>query len=217
MSNPDGIYNELLESNSNSRTRDSLRIINEVCREQHEKHKSKDFSVATIGKIVNERGGPSERAIRNKTGALYRALIEAWGTSVNGNTRKTRDVNLSEIEKAFSRIEEPGIRTLALSIHAQLRKKENELREAKRILEENLQIDLRPKAIEPLQQLLPASSVFGLNKMEIDALREAVSEEKMQNEDWEKLQNGSVNNSSGRRIYRAGYTHAIEKILRVLE
>lgn len=54
-----------------------MKRIHDACKSQYEIHKSNDFSVATISKII-ENEGPSERAIHNKTGADYKALILAW-------------------------------------------------------------------------------------------------------------------------------------------
>lgn len=50
---------------------------------------SYDFSVATIGRLSHERGGPGTQPIRNKSGERYRALIEGRQKLAAGSARKS--------------------------------------------------------------------------------------------------------------------------------
>ena len=59
----------------------SLRLIHAVCVEQQDRG-SNDYSIATIGRLSADRGGPAAGAIRNKTGEAYRALINTFAGSV---------------------------------------------------------------------------------------------------------------------------------------
>jgi len=70
---------EELKIHANSRKRRSLEIIAEICSEQRERN-SKDFSIATIGRLSTKAERPATQSIRNKTGGDYRALIKAWLT-----------------------------------------------------------------------------------------------------------------------------------------
>lgn len=78
---------EQLKANANTRKQKNLDLIHAVCREQYERG-SKDFSVATISRIAQERGGPITSAIHNKTGDSFKGLIKAWATHTGGVTRK---------------------------------------------------------------------------------------------------------------------------------
>jgi len=69
----------------------SLRLIYAICEEQRDRG-SKDYSVATIGRLSAERGGPAAGAIRNKTGEPYRAVIKAFADSVGSKSRRTVEV-----------------------------------------------------------------------------------------------------------------------------
>ena len=68
---------EQLKANANTRKQKNLDLIHAVCREQYERG-SKDFSVATISRIAQERGGPATSTIHNKTGDDFKGLIKAW-------------------------------------------------------------------------------------------------------------------------------------------
>ncbi|WP_018606532.1 gamma-mobile-trio protein GmtX [Uliginosibacterium gangwonense] len=74
---------EQLKANTTSRKAKNLDIIHAVCREQHERG-STDFSVATISKISQERGGPVTSTIHNKTGDDFKGLIRAWAGHTGG-------------------------------------------------------------------------------------------------------------------------------------
>jgi hypothetical protein len=81
---------EALCADADPRKERSLRLIYAICEEQLDRG-SEDYSVATIGRLSAERGGPAAGAIRHKTGAAYRAVIKAFADSVGGKTRKTVD------------------------------------------------------------------------------------------------------------------------------
>ena len=88
---PDDLL-EQLKANANARKQKNLDLIHAVCREQYERG-SKDFSVATISRIAQERGGPATSTIHNKTGDGYKGLIRAWAEHTGGVTRKVRQVS----------------------------------------------------------------------------------------------------------------------------
>src|ERR1039457_3219592 len=82
---------ELLKTKSNARKRRSLDVIYGICREQVERG-SCDFSIATIGRVSSEQGGPSPQTIRNKGGDDFRALISTWADhSKRGKKKKTQN------------------------------------------------------------------------------------------------------------------------------
>src|SRR6266849_2066721 len=76
-----------LKHDATTRTQQSLNVIHAICSEQRQRD-SRDFSIATIGRLSSDRGGPSPQAIRNETGKHYRALLTAWANYTNGTTRK---------------------------------------------------------------------------------------------------------------------------------
>jgi hypothetical protein len=78
---------DLLKAKSNTRKQRSLEIINGICREQLDRGSS-DFSIATIGRLSSERGGPSPQTIRNKGGDDFRALIATWAEHSQGSNEE---------------------------------------------------------------------------------------------------------------------------------
>ena len=91
MTHPDDLLDQL-QKTATPRKQKTLDLIHEVCREQYERG-SRDFSVATIARIAEDRGGPSKGAIHNKTGDDYKGLIKAWAEHTGGVTRKVRQVS----------------------------------------------------------------------------------------------------------------------------
>ena len=73
---PDDLL-EQLKKTATPRKQKTLDLIHEVCKEQYERG-SRDFSVATIARIAEDRGGPGKGTIHNKTGDDYKGLIKAW-------------------------------------------------------------------------------------------------------------------------------------------
>ena len=98
---------EQLKANANTRKQKNLDLIHAVCREQYERG-SKDFSVATISRIAQERGGPATSTIHNKTGDDFKGLIKAWATHTGGVPRKVRKATNTTVWDVLDRIPDPG-------------------------------------------------------------------------------------------------------------
>lgn len=105
---PKQLLDELCKD-AHPRTAASLRIIFDVCQEQEERG-STDYSVATIGKLANARGGPSAPAIRNKTGERYRALIVAYADNVGGRKKKGAAPKPSPADELLEGVSDPVLR-----------------------------------------------------------------------------------------------------------
>ena len=113
---------EALQQDASTRTRQSLTLIHEICSEQHASG-SKDFSVATIGKLSSGRGGPSPQAIRNASGEHYRALLSAWASYADGATRKPPARVASGVADAvLDMITEAAVRALVCRFPTENRK-----------------------------------------------------------------------------------------------
>lgn len=196
-----------LKKTATPRKQKTLDLIYEVCREQYERG-SKDFSVATIARIAEERGGPSKGAIHNKTGDDYKGLIKAWAQHTGGVTRKVRQVSENPYTALIEKIENPALRSMMAGILAENRKMRREITLLK--AEDNRVIDMRPQSSEAVQ-VLPAST--GLFPSEIEALRHAVSDQLLKDEGWKTDAEGRVLAETGRVIYKPGYVSAIRKIV----
>lgn len=202
---------EQLKKTANARKQRNLDIIHDVCREQYERG-SKDFSVATIARIAEGRGGPVKGSIHNKTGDDFKGLIKAWAEHTGGVTRKVRQASPNPYKALIEKIENPALRSMMSGILAENRKLR---RESALLKSETYRVlDMRPQVnnvpVTPIE-ILPAST--SLLPSEIDALRQAVSAKFLADEGWICDEDGRILNDRGRTIFRAGYATAIRKII----
>jgi hypothetical protein len=204
-----------LQQAASTRTRQSLTLIHAICSEQHTSG-SKDFSVATIGKLSSGRGGPAPQAIRNAAGAHYRALLGAWATYAEGATRKPPvRAEPGVADDVLGMIPDAAVRAIVGSFLAENRKlkAENMLLKTRA----NVVIDRRPVSVLSASQsktdvqVVPPLST--LKPLEVDALRHAISDELLQNMGWVvDAKTGRVS-KGGHIIFRAGFVTAIKKVL----
>ncbi|MBS0173467.1 MAG: hypothetical protein JSR64_05480 [Nitrospira sp.] len=207
---PDDLLEQLKKA-ATPRKQRTLDIIYEVCQEQYERG-SRDFSVATIARIAQDRGGPSKGAIHNKTGDDYKGLIKAWAEHTGGVTRKVRQVsNNNPYAALIDKIENPALRSMMAGILAENRQMRRQITLLK--AEGNRVIDMRPRHAENRDpvQILPPST--GLYPSEIEALRYAISDRLLQEQGWTTDAEGRVHNEVGRVIFKPGYVTAIRKII----
>lgn len=202
---------EQLKATATTRKAKNLNIIHAVCREQHERG-SRDFSVATISRIAQERGGPVKSTIHNKTGDDFKGLIKAWADHTGGLTRKVRKVAENPIYAVLDKIPDPAVRAVMGAVLAENKKLRGEVN----LLKANSEvvIDRTTKMVSQSQdaiQIMPA--LTGFTDDEKAALRHAISDALMQDEGWSQDDHGRVLNAKGRMIYKVGYTTAIRKIL----
>jgi hypothetical protein len=211
---PDDMLVQLLQSAS-KRRRASLEIIHAVCREQHARG-AKDFSIATIARLSEAKGGPTDSTIRNKTGEEYQGLIKCWASHTGGSPRKLPKPSEDPIMDLVGSVEKPEVRAILSSIVAENRKLKREVNLLKHQVSQTAVLDLRelPKSdATPTHagELLPSPKA--LTPSEIDALRKAISPETLAGEGWKLDGQGFVVSDSGRRIYDIGYVSAIKKLI----
>jgi len=109
---PEDVLKQLKIGAKSQRTRDSLDIIHQVCKEQFER-KSFNYSYSMIGALSGDRGGPKAQPIRNATGAIYRSLIDTWEKFVNSGTPASSAQRPPNLESdVLSLISDPVARIL---------------------------------------------------------------------------------------------------------
>lgn len=202
-----------LKHDATPRTQRSLDLLHTLCREQHQ-NGSRDFSVATMGRLSAERGGPSAQPIRNKTGAHYRALLAAWAAHVDGLTRKPpARAEPGVAEDVLDMIPDAAVRAVVGVILAENRKLLGEVALLKR--QAQVVVDHRPVSKEPgsesTVQVLPVLST--LLPMEVEALRQAVSKERLQLLGWEVDERNGRVTKEGRPVFQVGFMTALQKVL----
>ena len=173
----------------------------------------------SVGKISQERGGPSEQALRNKGGERYRALLTAWASHTNGTTRKMPAKAQAGVgNDVLEMIQDARVRTLVGRFLAENRKlrAENTLLKAST----SIVIDRRsisPKAtqqkeadlevIKPVLTLLPA---------EKEALSHSISDELVTQMGWTAdSKTGRIKHGTA-SIFKPSFVNAIKKIITTL-
>lgn len=209
---PDDLL-EQLKANANTRKQKNLDLIHAVCREQYERG-SKDFSVATISRIAQERGGPVTSTIHNKTGDDFKGLIKAWANHTGGVTRKLRKPTNNPVWDMLDLIPDPAVRSVMGAVLAENKKLRGEVN----LLNQhaNITIDYRDKSGEGPEaartgEYLPAD--VGLTVTEKEALHHAISEKFLKDEGWKEDKHGRILTDKGSPLFRIGFTTAIRKIL----
>ncbi|WP_342624341.1 gamma-mobile-trio protein GmtX [Pseudomonas alkylphenolica] len=210
---------EDLKAQATTRQAKSITILHQVLKAQYDGGE-RNFSIAEIARLSTERGGPTAQTIRNKTGLVFRQLIEAWAAQA-GTTMKAPVnplVKANKVPKDYDllqRLTDPALRAVFGQIIAERNRFRNELNTLKTHSE--LIVDKRPvqhfaqTAENGAVQILPA---LKLNDMEIEALKAAVSDDFFDDRDWTVSQAGQVKDESRREIYKHGYVNAIKKILK---
>lgn len=208
--NPQMVLSTLLEGAS-TRKKQSLDRLNELLNAHHEDN-NKDFSIATIGRLSHDQGGPGAQSIRNKMGADYRQLIQVWAEYSGAHMKKPSKAqpNTPKDFAILPRITDPAIRAVVASIIAE----RNVLLTENRILKNQTEviIDKRDnKTMSSEIDVLPAMSNV-LNDIEQEALAHAISEHTLDKMGWKSDVAGRI--KAGRtHIYKAGYVTAIQNVL----
>lgn len=209
--NPETLLEAMCE-NASLRKAQTLRLIYAICLEQQDRG-SADYSIATIGKLSAERGGPSPAAIRNKPGEDYRALIQACAKAANGKSRKPGKQKVD----SFSDGVLEGVVDPVLKVRIKLLLAENEalrgqLLAARHLANQVSVLDLSPSGESEVKQPAPSSpGKLYLTYQEVIALESAISESTLSHWGWVVDEIGRVTTSSGQAVFRAGFATAIKK------
>lgn len=200
---------EQLCKNAHPRTESSLRLIFAICLEQ-EARGSRDFSVAMIGNISSERGGPSPAAIRNKAGEKYRALIAAYADSVGGKKRKSVAPRQSATDDILEGVVDPVLRARLGLLLAELASTRAQLLAARHLASQNAVLDL-PTDNQHNQEAKAPPSV--LTDQERKTLATAISQKTMDHWGWKIDRSGRVLTDRGQIVFGAGFAMAIQKLI----
>lgn len=207
-----------LSANARPQKRANLEIIHKVCQELS-RLGSTDFSLATIGRMSEERDGISRRALYNSTSEDFKRLIQAWAnvTEARQNTapkRKSVEAH-SESNEFLRKIADPALRSLIAMVIAE---RDTLLGEVKLLrANANIVVDRRTLPghvnVTPSGQVIQVMSSAGLSNTEKQALEQAISSQFFKHESWSEGPNGEILNSTGRKLFDIGFTNAIRKVL----
>lgn len=207
---PDELFSQLYE-NASTRKKKTLELINNACKKQSALD-TKDFSIGTIARLIADDGGPSEQALRNKNAEDYRALISQWAKYYNTTIKKPKKERTSTVnDDILASIFDPTTKALVGMIMSENKK----LKRENSLLKEQttFTIDMRPtNDMSSNKDVVIVEPSYNLTDTEIDALRNAISNEFMNHQGWTTDNYGRVK-ENGIQVYKAGYITAVQKIL----
>ncbi|MBT9521298.1 MAG: hypothetical protein IV101_10415 [Dechloromonas sp.] len=200
---------------STARKQLSLRLIYKICEEQHQRG-SRDFSIATIGRLSSENKGPSAAAIRNKTGEDYRSLIRVYAESVNGDTKKTK-TNNHPSDNIVNSITDPVTRIRVNIILAEIKALRTQLNATRHLANQTAIIRIEqnslPNDAPSSPELSSIKEKIGLSLLEIRALQLSIDEKTMTHWGWVPDTSGRILSESGQVIFHAGFISAVRKAI----
>jgi len=195
-----------------------LEVTHHVCAELH-RLGSKDFSLATVGRMSEERGGMSQRAHYNSTSRDFKTLIRTWANFALAGANPSTEAKVHEARQNDSgllkKIDDPALRTLLGYIIAE----RDRLRSEVKLLRThtNVVVDRRilPGHINvtPKGQIVQVMSSAALSDTEKQALSRVISAEFLTQEGWSEGPNGEILNSRGRKLFDIGFANAVRKVL----
>ena len=187
----------------------SLRLIHAICVEQRDRG-SQDYSIATIGRLSAQRGGPAAGAIRNKPGEAYRALIKIFADSTATKATVPSSARAAEIDRILEGVSDPVLRTRLGLLLAELKSTRAQLLAARHLANHAATLNLG----DPSPEQLPSpSSLQLLTPLEVRALELAVSPETLHHWGWRTDNTGRVTTDTGQTVFHAGFCAAIRKAL----
>lgn len=203
---PDTVLQSFLDKKPRPQKVKNLQAIHDLCRAEYEAG-SRDFTVAAVGKLCEQKGLLKARGLYNAPLADYRALIEAWG--VYAGPAAPKPVKQQATEDYVSRIEDPAVRMLVQGVIAERNKLKAQLNTLKAAT--TVVVDRRPPAASAPHAA--ASLRAGLTESERGAMQKAISAEFLTEQGWREAEFGEVINSQGRTVFDPGFVTGIRKVL----
>jgi len=206
------------------RTQKNLDKLNAIL-EMYSKSGQRDFSITQIGRVSAAKGGPAYEALRATRNKHYRTLIEAWAAKYNTSIKKplsstSRSTSVPQDNKLLERIPDAAVRALFGQIIAE----RNRYRKEVNLLKQHTDIVIDKRPIRQFEtseersiEVLPSLSGI-LTESEKRALSYAISDECMENHNWQATQAGQVKDMDyNTEIFPRGFVTGLRKILREID
>ncbi|WP_368623434.1 gamma-mobile-trio protein GmtX [Paraburkholderia sp. BR13444] len=208
---PTELLETLLKSCKRRQKEKNLRTLNALCAAQLSGNG--DFSLSTIGRLWEVAGGIKARALYNAASEDYRILIDGWRelSDVGSDKKIKREDGVhSALLRRIPDLAARGLVQGALIERDKLRAELNMLKSV-------TYLDITPiggveRAAAPINKN-GSGPTDTLTPSEREALSRAISQEFLAGEGWSEGRRGEILNAAGRRLFEAGFTSAIRKIL----
>lgn len=181
----------------------------------------RDYSLAEIGRRLEQVGGPKTQSLRNAQGAHFREIISAYANAVSGSTRYVAKTK-SNVEHALDMITDPSIRAtlrMALEEGKRLKVINDNLHAAFKSLQlgaslgtQDSSVSLSP--VEP--KALPAphpDPPQSLSPRLLNALRKGIDDTRLQQQGLKMGEDGSIENDHGDKVFPPAFVTAIKTVL----
>lgn len=201
-----------MSEGADPRRRRSLQIVHDVCQEQHTRG-SADYSLGVLGALCQAKGGPAERALRNPSGAPYRALIAAHA-ALNGRP-KAGKASKAEADGLLDGVGDPMQRARIEGLRDEVKSLRRQLQIAQEVANRSAVITLTGS---PQGDAHLPDAAFGrrasvdLLQIEREALGAALDAERLRRLGIAIDARGRVRLPDGREIFPVGFATALTKI-----
>lgn len=208
---------ETLKEGKTAKTQASLDKLNQTLKIYYASA-ARDFSVTTIGRVSEEKGGVGYQSIRATANKHYRDLIEAWAAKAQTTTKKPPlgpAKKTGQDYQLLERIDDTAVRALFGQIIRERDRYKSEVNMLKN--QTKIIIDKRPIAFTKSQpdgsvDWLPSLKVI-CSDNEIKALQTVCSEEWLERLGFRANELGQVKDEYGTEILPRGFLRGLRKIL----
>lgn len=197
-----------VKANASPTISNKIDILVGLCESQIERGSS-DFSVALIGKLFQSLGGVGPQAIRNKTGARYKAVISVFDKFYGSKLTASQSASNGGVPDWVDQISDSNARWLVKDLLGENKRLARTLQAHQVLNKENAQlIDMRPHSN------VPTLVTKTLDDFEVDALMDFFRDDNLEQLGLFATENGQLrDNSEGKRaVTPPGFIKIINKL-----
>ena len=204
---PGNVLDRLLVGCDPRRAR-SLRLLHEVCEAQHA-HGSRDYSLATLGRLLGARGGPNAASLGNPSGKAYRTLIAAHRAAHGGAPRVLR--SLGDTDELLAGVRDPTQRARIEDLRDQVRSLRRQVADLQRLANTATRVAVSPPAGQAAQFVsAPPQVLLGFER---DALRQSLNPLRLKRLGLVVGRHGRLETQDGVELFPVGFATALQKLM----
>ncbi|MFL9886240.1 gamma-mobile-trio protein GmtX [Paraburkholderia agricolaris] len=213
IDHPNTVLDKLLAKGGRAHRLARLTALHEICR-RHQESGSHDFSLATVGRLVEAEGILKGRVLYNMQSADYRELISAWAMYAGPVTAQSTKPLASH--EYLMRIHDPAIRSIMQTIIGErdkLRAEVNLLKASTQVVVDRRPVGVRAPGAAIVLPTTTSGHIAQLTPSEREALEKSVSADYLERHGLREGSHGEIVNERGRTVFDVGFARAIRKVL----